>query len=87
MFIYKTTNSAQGKGIGLTSKSSSLSATDSMLVQEYLAKPFLIDNFKFDLRIYILVTSMDPLRVFMYKDGLVRLSTKEYQPCVRQKSF
>jgi tubulin polyglutamylase TTLL7 len=56
-----------------------ISNTETMLVQEYLAKPFLIDGFKFDLRLYVLVTSVDPLRVFLYKDGLVRLSTTPYK--------
>lgn len=63
----------------LTRNPKDVSSNDTMLVQEYLARPFLIDNFKFDLRIYILVTSVDPLRVFMYEDGLVRLSTVEYK--------
>lgn len=35
-------------------------------------QPFLVDGFKFDMRVYTLVTSCDPLRVFVYNDGLVR---------------
>lgn len=48
-------------------------------MQEYLPKPYLLDNFKFDLRIYVLVTSCDPLKAFIFNEGLVRLSTEEYQ--------
>ncbi len=45
-----------------------------------MRRPFLLDGFKFDLRVYILMTSIDPLRVFIYRDGLVRLSTTPYEP-------
>jgi tubulin polyglutamylase TTLL6/13 len=43
-------------------------------------KPFLIDKLKFDLRIYILLCGVDPLRMYFYKEGLCRLATEEYQP-------
>ena len=41
-------------------------------------QPFLVDNFKFDLRVYALVLSVDPLRMFVFKDGLARFATVPY---------
>ena len=43
-----------------------------------LSQPFLIDGYKFDLRIYTLVTGCDPLRIFVFKDGLARFATTKY---------
>lgn len=44
----------------------------------FFSQPFLIDGFKFDMRIYVLVTSCDPLRIFVYKEGLARFATMRY---------
>jgi tubulin polyglutamylase TTLL7 len=79
-FIYKPTNGARGVGIGLTRSADTVPVDEPLLVQEYLAKPYLLDGFKFDLRLYVLVASCDPMRVFLHRDGLVRLSTKAYKP-------
>ncbi len=50
------------------------------IVQSYVSRPLLIDGFKFDMRIYVLVVSCDPLRVLLYKEGLCRLCTAAYSP-------
>ena len=49
------------------------------VIQEYIEKVYLIDGYKFDLRLYVLITSMDPLEVYLYDDGLVRLCSKKYE--------
>jgi tubulin polyglutamylase TTLL4 len=38
----------------------------------------LIDGFKYDLRIYVVVTCFDPLKIFLFKEGLVRFATQKY---------
>jgi tubulin polyglutamylase TTLL4 len=41
----------------------------------YLSKPYLINGKKFDLRIYVFISSFDPLRIYLFEDGLTRFAT------------
>lgn len=79
-FIVKPSNGAQGHGISLYKNLEKIQAQEHFIVQEYVEKPLLMDGYKFDLRIYVLITSCDPLRVFLFNDGLVRMSTEKYLP-------
>ncbi|NWW44313.1 TTL13 polyglutamylase, partial [Pedionomus torquatus] len=77
-FICKPDSGCQGRGIFITCNPEEIKHGEHMICQQYIAKPFLIDGFKFDMRIYVLVTSCDPLRIFIYKEGLARFATMRY---------
>lgn len=40
-------------------------------VQEYIQKPFLVDGHKFDIGVYVVITSVNPLRVYWYKGDAI----------------
>jgi tubulin polyglutamylase TTLL4 len=48
------------------------------VVQQYVPNPLLINGFKVDFRIYCVVTSFDPLLIYVYNEGLVRFATAPY---------
>lgn len=77
-YIIKPDSGCQGRGIYLTQNIDTVSPFEQLVAQHYIRRPFLIDGFKFDLRLYVLVTSCKPLRMYLFNDGLVRLCTEEY---------
>jgi len=77
-FIVKPEASCQGRGIFLTRTPESLDPGAHYVVQRYLDKPLLLEDLKFDLRVYVLVAGCDPLRIFVHEEGLARLATLEY---------
>lgn len=77
-FIYKPTNSSCGRGIKVLPGNAKISRTEEFIVSCYLDRPLLINQKKFDMRMYVVVTSYNPLRIYFYNEGLARFATEEY---------
>jgi tubulin polyglutamylase TTLL6/13 len=79
-FIVKPEASCQGKGIFLTRNCEWMAGSaEHYVAQRYIHKPYLIQGFKFDLRIYVLITGVNPLRAYITKEGLARFATEKYE--------
>lgn len=68
VFVQKS-NDHRGIKI-LTIDKIDLRSSDSF-VQEYIDKPFLVDGYKFDIGVYTIITSFDPLRVYIYNGDIL----------------
>ncbi|XP_037894936.1 tubulin polyglutamylase TTLL5 [Glossina fuscipes] len=77
-WIVKPTASSRGRGIFIVNSPDQIPQDEQVLVSKYVAEPLCIDGHKCDLRVYVLVTSFDPLIIYMYEEGLVRLATVKY---------
>jgi tubulin polyglutamylase TTLL9 len=92
LWIMKPVGKAQGKGIFLINKMSQISGwrkdsrlnpssednPEAYIVQRYIENPYLIGGKKFDIRIYVLVTSFNPLVVYIHRSGFCRFSNSQY---------
>ncbi|NXU10716.1 TTLL5 polyglutamylase, partial [Pardalotus punctatus] len=77
-WIVKPVASSRGRGVYLINNPSQIIVEDNILVSRYISNPLLIDDFKFDVRLYVLVTSYDPLVIYLYEEGLARFATVRY---------
>ncbi|KAH9130773.1 hypothetical protein LEN26_008209 [Aphanomyces euteiches] len=80
LWILKPPNQCCGRGIKIIQGGSDYKYEPDKryVAQRYIYNPYLINGFKFDMRLYVLVTSFDPLRVYLFDNGL-KYSKKDVQ--------
>ncbi|ORC88576.1 putative tubulin-tyrsoine ligase-like protein [Trypanosoma theileri] len=79
-FIMKPNSGCQGRGIVVTRDPlNAVDDLDNYIIQEYIRKPLLLEGRKFDLRVYVLLTSIRAPSIFLFNDGLVRLCAEIYE--------
>lgn len=97
-WIMKPTGKSQGAGIFLINKLSKLKrwsreaktsfhpaiGKESYVISRYIENPLLIGGKKFDLRLYVLVTSFRPLKAYLFKLGFCRFCTVKYDTSVTE---
>ena len=67
-------------GLGMSILKNITDIKKECLITKYLINPHLIKGFKYDLRIHGLVTSVKPLKIYLYDEGLVRVASEKYDP-------
>merc|ERR1712142_1453007 len=77
-WIIKPVASSRGRGIYLANNINHIPLDENIIVSRYLDSPFLIDGFKFDIRLYVAVTSYDPVMIYLFEEGLTRFCTIKY---------
>ncbi|XP_025205839.1 tubulin polyglutamylase ttll6 isoform X1 [Melanaphis sacchari] len=78
LFVQKQNNH---RGIKIKSIGGLDFNSSGTFIQEYIDNPLLIDGYKFDIGVYTIITSIDPLRVYMYNgDILFRFCPEKYHP-------
>ena len=77
LWLIKPKNKFGGIGIFIF-KSLKKIKTNEYIITKYITNINLIHNKKYDLRLYVLVTGLRPLRIYFYKEGLVRIASEKY---------
>ena len=84
---------ALGAGMGITviDHLKEIKRSSTHVIQEYMKRPHLLkgadgEKHKWDMRTYVLVTSVFPLRAYVYRRGLVRLATSPYSEDCRSNN-
>ena len=80
-YILKPSAGTKGEGIQLFQtkleliRALSSETTNEFVIQEYIENPLLIDNKKFDIRVYVLLSGVNPMKCFISTEGLARFCT------------
>lgn len=77
-WISKPIGLSRGRGISVINDIGDVSYSQPIVMQKYLMNPFLFRSYKFDLRLYVLVTAFSRLEAFIYSEGLARFASKPF---------
>ncbi len=77
-WILKPKNSSRGRGIEVVQDIANIPLENKWMVQEYIDNPHVMNARKYVLRLYVLITSVEPLRVYLHQDGFAKLASEPY---------
>ena len=78
MFVQKSNNH---RGIQVEKLENLDFNLERSFIQEFIHNPLLVDGFKFDIGLYVTLTSVDPLRIYVHQsDVQIRFCPTKYLP-------
>ena len=79
-WILKPSTGKRAIGIRVLSHSSHIPSVidQHYVVQRYINNPLLVHGRKFHIRLYLLITSLQPLRALLHREGLVLFASSNY---------
>lgn len=78
LWIQKPKNLSRGRGIEVVKHPETVPLDSEWIIQRYLSEPHLWDGYKYVLRCYVLITSVEPLRFYWYHEGFAKLTSEPY---------
>jgi tubulin monoglycylase TTLL3/8 len=92
-WILKPGGKSRGRGIEIHDNLKDLFNTingskDTIwITQKYIERPMVVIGKKFDIRVWVLVTSVNPLTVFMFTKPYLRFTSEDYDPTKLSDKF
>ena len=77
IWLVKKNDASEGSGIFIL-KSLNEIKYQNYIITKFVQNLHLVNNKKYDLRLYVLITGLKPLRIYFYKEGLVRIASDDY---------
>ena len=79
-WILKPALGKRGLGVKVVSRPGQLAEGNKLdyVAQRYITDPLLVGARKFHLRLYLVITNMDPLRALLHREGLVLFASSAY---------
>lgn len=77
-WIVKLSMGKRGLGVKVLTSKKEIPNEQEYVAQKYIANPFLVNGRKFHLRLYLVITNMQPLRALVHKEGLVLFAASNY---------
>ena len=78
LWLFKPKDLSCGSGIHIFQSLEDEKDKKEYIITRYISTPHLINEKKYDIRIYVLVTGFQPLRIYLYKEGLLRFAAEKY---------
>ena len=68
-----------GAGIKVFTGPQPVSTKRGILVQRYVQPPYTVDGLKFNFRLYVVCTDLDPMRLYIYDDAMMFFSGEKFK--------
>jgi hypothetical protein len=78
-WVVKPRNACCGRGISIVQSIAELQSLERESVAQLYVRPFLIRGHKFDFRFFLLIASLEPLTIFLYREGIARFCTEPFE--------